>query len=76
MMTMHTLAAPPAAAMYRVLAFLTAWVSLRDVCVFTAPFFAGNTALVAYLFGCELRDRGAGLVAAALMAIVPGAFGG
>jgi hypothetical protein len=23
--------------------WLTAWVKLRDVCVFTAPFFAGNT---------------------------------
>uniref|UniRef100_A0A7S0S2X5 dolichyl-diphosphooligosaccharide--protein glycotransferase n=1 Tax=Chlamydomonas leiostraca TaxID=1034604 RepID=A0A7S0S2X5_9CHLO len=61
-----------AAAMYRALAWLTAWVKLRDVCVFTAPFFAGNTAMVAYLFGCQLKDRQTGLVAAALMAIVPG----
>lgn len=29
-------------------------------------------AMVAYLFGCELKDRQTGLVAAALMAIVPG----
>jgi asparagine N-glycosylation enzyme membrane subunit Stt3 len=30
-------------------------------------------AMIAYLFGCELKDRGTGLVAAALMAVVPGA---
>ncbi|KAF6256713.1 Oligosaccharyl transferase STT3 subunit-domain-containing protein [Scenedesmus sp. NREL 46B-D3] len=61
-----------AAAMHKVLTSLSAWVQLRDVCVFTGPFFAGNTALIAYLFGCELRDRGTGLVAAALMSVVPG----
>lgn len=32
-----------AAAMYRALVALTATVQLRDVCVFTAPFFSGNT---------------------------------
>eukprot|EP00878_Enallax_costatus_P018254 GHUV01019210.1.p1 GENE.GHUV01019210.1~~GHUV01019210.1.p1 ORF type:complete len:466 (+),score=111.46 GHUV01019210.1:220-1617(+) len=61
-----------AAAMYKMLTTVTAWVQLRDVCVLTGPFFAGNTALVAYLFGKELKDTGTGLVAAALMAIVPG----
>jgi hypothetical protein len=30
-------------------------------------------AMIAYLFGCELKDRGTGLVAAALMSVVPGA---
>lgn len=29
-------------------------------------------AMVAYLFGCELKDRQTGLLAAAIMAIVPG----
>ncbi len=29
-------------------------------------------ALVAYLFGCQLKDRSTGLIAAALMALVPG----
>lgn len=61
-----------AAAMYNILTKLTLWVKLRDVCVLTAPFFAGNTALVAYQFGKLLQGPGTGLVAAALMAIVPG----
>lgn len=38
----------------------------------TAPFFASNTTIVAYFFGKELWDSGAGLVAAALIAICPG----
>ncbi|GFR51879.1 hypothetical protein Agub_g14356 [Astrephomene gubernaculifera] len=58
--------------LYKISSFLTAWIKLRDICVFTAPFFAGNTAMIAYLFGKELKDRETGLVAAALMAIVPG----
>ena len=37
----------------------------------TAPFFASNTTLVAYFFGKEIWDTGAGLVAAALIAICP-----
>lgn len=61
-----------AASVYKVLTHLTAWVQLRDVCVLTGPFFAGNTALIAYQFGKELKDSGSGLVAAALMAVVPG----
>ncbi|KAJ9515404.1 hypothetical protein QJQ45_016406 [Haematococcus lacustris] len=61
-----------AAALYKVLVWLTACVKLRDVCVFLAPFFAANTAMVAYLFGCELKDSATGLVAAAFMALVPG----
>jgi dolichyl-diphosphooligosaccharide--protein glycosyltransferase len=32
-----------AGAVYTVLTKLTAWVQLRDVCVLTGPFFAGNT---------------------------------
>ncbi|EFJ42045.1 hypothetical protein VOLCADRAFT_83836 [Volvox carteri f. nagariensis] len=58
--------------LYKVSKFLTACIKLRDICVFTAPFFAGNTAMIAYLFGKELKDTETGLVAAALMAIVPG----
>ena len=47
--------------------------SLRDVCVFTAPFFASLTTMVAYLFGTEVNgSRRTGLVAAALISIVPG----
>lgn len=47
-----------AAAMYKVLAFLTAWVKLRDVCVFTAPFFAGNTVGAVDMHCRHHRDRG------------------
>ncbi|KAG9441933.1 hypothetical protein H6P81_017787 [Aristolochia fimbriata] len=61
-----------AAAIYWVLRFLRFFVHIREVCVLTAPFFASNTTLVAYFFGKELWDSGAGLVAAALIAICPG----
>ncbi|XP_068646986.1 dolichyl-diphosphooligosaccharide--protein glycosyltransferase subunit STT3B-like isoform X2 [Aristolochia californica] len=61
-----------AGAIYWVLRFLRFFVHIREVCVLTAPFFASNTTLVAYFFGKELWDSGAGLVAAALIAICPG----
>lgn len=61
-----------AALIYWVLRFLSFAVHIREVCVLTAPFFASNTTLVAYFFGKEIWDSGAGLVAAALIAICPG----
>jgi dolichyl-diphosphooligosaccharide---protein glycosyltransferase len=61
-----------AALLYRFLRALSFAVHIREVCVLTAPFFAANTTLVAYAFGCEIWDSGAGLVAAALIAICPG----
>ncbi|KAK3032767.1 hypothetical protein RJ639_035712 [Escallonia herrerae] len=61
-----------AALIYWTLRFLRFAVHIREVCVLTAPFFASNTTLVAYFFGKELWDSGAGLVAAALIAICPG----
>ncbi|KAI3473567.1 hypothetical protein Pfo_031530 [Paulownia fortunei] len=61
-----------AALIYWTLRFLRFAVHIREVCVLTAPFFAANTTLVAYFFGKELWDSGAGLVAAALIAICPG----
>lgn len=61
-----------AAAIYKTLHFLRFAVHIREVCVLTAPFFASNTAIVAYFFGKEVWDSGAGLVAAALIAICPG----
>ncbi|KAL0357642.1 UNVERIFIED_CONTAM: Dolichyl-diphosphooligosaccharide--protein glycosyltransferase subunit STT3B [Sesamum calycinum] len=64
-----------AALIYWILRFLRFAVHIREVCVLTAPFFASNTTLVAYFFGKELWDSGAGLVAAALIAICP-AWGG
>lgn len=61
-----------AAVIYWVMKFLRFAVHIREVCVLTAPFFASNTTLVAYFFGKEVWDSGAGLVAAALIAICPG----
>lgn len=61
-----------AAIIYWALRFLRFAVHIREVCVLTAPFFASNTTLVAYFFGKEIWDSGAGLVAAALIAICPG----
>ncbi|XP_010935542.1 dolichyl-diphosphooligosaccharide--protein glycosyltransferase subunit STT3B [Elaeis guineensis] len=61
-----------AALIYRAVRFLTFAVHIREVCVLTAPFFASNTTLVAYFFGKEIWDAGAGLAAAALIAICPG----
>ncbi|KAK8946839.1 Dolichyl-diphosphooligosaccharide--protein glycosyltransferase subunit STT3B [Platanthera zijinensis] len=61
-----------AAFIYWTLRFLRFAVHIREVCVLTAPFFASNTTIVAYFFGKEIWDAGAGLVAAALIAICPG----
>jgi dolichyl-diphosphooligosaccharide--protein glycosyltransferase len=61
-----------AAVIYWLLRLLSFAVHIREVCVLTAPFFASNTTLVAYFFGKEIWDTGAGLVAAALIAICPG----
>ncbi|XP_040995649.1 dolichyl-diphosphooligosaccharide--protein glycosyltransferase subunit STT3B [Juglans microcarpa x Juglans regia] len=61
-----------AAIIYWLLRFLRFAIHIREVCVLTAPFFASNTTLVAYFFGKEVWDSGAGLVAAALIAICPG----
>ncbi|XP_057859934.2 dolichyl-diphosphooligosaccharide--protein glycosyltransferase subunit STT3B [Cryptomeria japonica] len=61
-----------AALIYWALRLLSFVVHIREVCVLTAPFFASNTTIVAYFFGKELWDSGAGLVAAALIAICPG----
>lgn len=61
-----------AALLYWTLRLLSFAVHIREVCVLTAPFFASNTTLVAYFFGKEIWDSGAGLAAAALIAICPG----
>ncbi|KAG4952667.1 hypothetical protein JHK85_046534 [Glycine max] len=61
-----------AAAIHSLLRFLRLFVHIREVCVLTAPFFASNTTLVAYFFAKEVWDSGAGIVAAALIAICPG----
>ncbi|KAK9810592.1 hypothetical protein WJX73_002972 [Symbiochloris irregularis] len=60
-----------AGAMYNVLHFLNIPVHVQEVCVFTAPLFSALCALSSYLFVKEIRGEGAGLCAAAFMAMVP-----
>ncbi|XP_075261616.1 dolichyl-diphosphooligosaccharide--protein glycosyltransferase subunit STT3B-like [Convolutriloba macropyga] len=47
-------------------------VHIRDVCVFLAPLFSGLTAIAAYFLTKEIWSKGAGLLAACFMCIVPG----
>lgn len=44
-------------------------VHIREICVFLAPFFSGLTAIATYLLTKELWSQGAGLFAAAFIAI-------
>ncbi|KAI1716550.1 oligosaccharyl transferase STT3 subunit domain-containing protein [Ditylenchus destructor] len=57
---------------HRVLIALNVTVDIREVCVFLAPLFSSFTVLITYHFTKEIQNEGAGLVAAALIAIVPG----
>uniref|UniRef100_A0A5S6QAS6 dolichyl-diphosphooligosaccharide--protein glycotransferase n=1 Tax=Trichuris muris TaxID=70415 RepID=A0A5S6QAS6_TRIMR len=47
-------------------------IHIREICVFLAPFFSGLTAVATFLLTQELWSHGAGLFAAAFMAIAPG----
>ncbi|TRY71967.1 hypothetical protein TCAL_01146 [Tigriopus californicus] len=60
------------AVFYHVLNFLHVTIHVRDVCVFLAPFFSSLTVLITYQLTRELYSTGAGLAAAAMIAIVPG----
>ncbi|KAH6936845.1 hypothetical protein HPB50_023724 [Hyalomma asiaticum] len=60
------------AALYHALQFLHITVDIRNVCVFLAPFFSSLTTLVTFLLTKELKDTAAGLMAAAMISIVPG----
>uniref|UniRef100_A0AAZ3SPH9 Dolichyl-diphosphooligosaccharide--protein glycosyltransferase subunit STT3A n=1 Tax=Oncorhynchus tshawytscha TaxID=74940 RepID=A0AAZ3SPH9_ONCTS len=60
------------AALYHVLNFFHITIDIRNVCVFLAPLFSSFTAIVTYHFTKELKDAGAGLLAAAMIAVVPG----
>lgn len=42
-------------------------IDIRNVCVFLAPLFSGLTALATFLMTRELKDAGAGLIAAAMI---------
>ncbi|KAI8502179.1 PREDICTED: dolichyl-diphosphooligosaccharide--protein glycosyltransferase subunit STT3A [Branchiostoma belcheri] len=60
------------ATLYHVLHFFNITIDIRNVCVFLAPLFSSLTTLVTYHLTKELRDVSSGLVAAAMIAAVPG----
>ncbi|XP_009330826.1 PREDICTED: dolichyl-diphosphooligosaccharide--protein glycosyltransferase subunit STT3A, partial [Pygoscelis adeliae] len=60
------------AAIYHVLHFFHVTIDIRNVCVFLAPLFSSFTTIVTYHLTKELKDAGAGLLAAAMIAVVPG----
>jgi len=57
---------------YHLLNFFHISIEVRNVCVFLAPFFSSLTSFVTYKLTSELFSEGAGLVAASMIAIVPG----
>lgn len=61
-----------AAAVHSLLNFFNFTVQIRNVCVLLAPFFASLTAIATFLFTKESFDTSAGLVAAAMISVVPG----
>jgi len=61
-----------AAAVYWFLDAIHLTVLPRHVCVYLAPFMASNTTLVTFLLGNEVKDAHTGVIAAALIAVVPG----
>ncbi|RWS30280.1 dolichyl-diphosphooligosaccharide--protein glycosyltransferase subunit STT3A-like protein [Leptotrombidium deliense] len=60
------------ATFFHILQFLNITIDIRNVCVFLAPLFSSFTTIVTYLLTMELRDSSSGLVAAAMISIVPG----
>ncbi|XP_064652320.1 dolichyl-diphosphooligosaccharide--protein glycosyltransferase subunit STT3A [Lineus longissimus] len=60
------------AALYHTLQFLNITIDIRNVCVFLAPAFSSLTTIITYHLTKELKDGSAGLVAAAMIAVVPG----
>jgi len=60
------------AVLYHAMHFFHVTIEIRNVCVFLAPFFSSMTSLVTYQLTKELKDSGAGLIAASMIAIVPG----
>lgn len=60
------------ATLYRLLWLLNITIEIRNICVFLAPFFSSLVVVVVYLLSKEIYTTGAGLVAAALVSIVPG----
>lgn len=61
-----------AAFMYNVLHFVGLKVNIREVCVLTAPIFSAFTALSSFALTQETFDTASGILAAAIVSIVPG----
>ncbi|KAL3281386.1 hypothetical protein HHI36_004596 [Cryptolaemus montrouzieri] len=57
---------------YKLCWLLNITIDIRNVCVFLAPLFSSFTTIITYLLTKEVKSEGAGLVAAALVSIVPG----
>ncbi|KAF8628942.1 hypothetical protein AX15_003631 [Amanita polypyramis BW_CC] len=57
---------------YNVLHALNLPVDIRNICVLLAPGFSAFTAWATYMLTKEMKDESAGLLAAALIGIVPG----
>ncbi|XP_054165872.1 dolichyl-diphosphooligosaccharide--protein glycosyltransferase subunit STT3A-like [Oppia nitens] len=60
------------ATLYHALHYINIPIDIRNVCVFLAPLFSSLTTIVTFLLTRELSDDGSGLVAAAMISIVPG----
>jgi dolichyl-diphosphooligosaccharide--protein glycosyltransferase len=58
--------------LFRILRLVNVTLDIREICVFLAPLFSSFTTIVTYLLAKELKGEGAGLVAAAMIAVVPG----
>lgn len=57
---------------YNVLHFINITLEIRNICVFLAPLFSSFTTLITFLLTKELKDTRSGLIAAAMISIVPG----
>lgn len=60
------------AAFYHLCWLFNVTIDIRNVCVFLAPLFSSFTTIITYLLTKEVKNAGAGLVAAAFVSIVPG----
>ncbi|KAJ8974855.1 hypothetical protein NQ317_001953 [Molorchus minor] len=60
------------ATIYYLCWLLNITIDIRNVCVFLAPLFSSFTTIITYLLTKEVKNSGAGLLAAAFVSIVPG----
>jgi len=58
--------------LYYITRLLHFTIDIRNICVMTGPFFAGNTTISMFFLAKEVGGSGVGLLAAAMIGIVPG----